>query len=442
MPAVMQPWSPTLRTSPSLSMNQPRELHETHPRSLADDTEDTGSGESLLDKPGLEPTERALSRQRSILALCLHLALVTVQFLLLVVWHQEWEHEIIFTVDQELHVARLVKGILTTFITLYSALLVFVTQSLALRHDLNSRQPLTATHDNAVAWSGLGSAVVRLWQQRAVPASPIGVLCALIYLVGIAVLHTAFPTVAAPQSFVVNQSVPISTQTVPAFDLSGVNETNRQDFMEAAEQYVFGSLHFLPFLTPSNTLGLHEATLYDVLTPNGGTGDVRVNATGFNISCGYIPDAAVNVTAKSLDVGGEEYFLGFAPVGQDIIATMPWIPSVDEPDSPFLALHAVFYASIPVLDSNNNTAPWINGTELHPLPMVRAVQIFRCTLGLVEQTVLVDSQSHNFTSFASNTPPIEKHMSMWMPFSEPPTNLSSVVFADGTRGFLDIVRIN
>ncbi|KAJ7613466.1 hypothetical protein FB45DRAFT_1036403 [Roridomyces roridus] len=435
MPAVMQPWSPPLRTSPSLSMNQPPELHETRPRSLADDTEDTGSGETLLDKPGLEPTERDLSRQRSILALCLHLALVTVQFLLLVVWHQEWEHEIIFTVDQELHVARLVKGILTTFITLYSALLVFVTQSLALRHDLNSRQPLTATHDNAVAWSGLGSAVVRLWQQRAVPASPVGVLCALIYLAGIAVLHTAFPAVAAPQSFVVNQSVPISTQNLPAFDLSGVNETNRQDFMEAAEQYAFSSLSFLPFLTPSNTLGLHEATLYDVLTPNGGTGSVRVNATGFNISCGYIPDAAVNATARRVDVGGEQYFL--EDVCQVMISTLRRSPSLHE-DSTFLGRHAVFYASIPVLDSNNNTAPWINGTELGPPPTVWAVQIFWCTLGLVEQTVLVDSQSHNFTSFAFKTPPIEKHTSTWNPLTQGSTNLSSAAFSDGTKGFLDI----
>ncbi|KAJ7613451.1 hypothetical protein FB45DRAFT_938406 [Roridomyces roridus] len=433
MQAVIHPCSPTLRTSPSLSMNRPPAIHETHARSLPDDTEDTGSGETLLDKPGLEPTETESSRQRSILALYLHVALVAIQFLLLVVWHQEWEHRIIFSVDQELRVARLVKGILTTFITLYSAPLVFLTQSLALRRDLYRRQLLTTTHDNAVAWSGLGSALFRLWQQRVVPASTLGVLSALTYLASISVLHTAFPGVAAPQSLFVNQPLPISTQGLPTFNFSGVDKSDRRSILTAAGQYAGDSLAFLPFLTPNNALGLYEATLYDVPLPNARTGPVRVNATSFNISCGYIPDTALNSTTQSINVGGTDYLLGI-PDTKDIIATVELTRHKEQKDIVAAPITfpspALFYTSIPVLDSKNNTAPWIDFST-------QTVQVFRCSLGLVEQTVFVDSQSRNLTSFALEIP-LEKKTSTWLPFSGQLDNLSTAAFSNGQSGFLDI----
>ncbi|KAJ7613431.1 hypothetical protein FB45DRAFT_1065030 [Roridomyces roridus] len=413
-------------------MNWPRVLDSTYAHSVVVDTQVSGSGEPLLGKPW-DPQEgkSSSSRQRSILSFSLHVTLVAIQLVLLVVWHQEWEHQIVFSLDQELRVARLVKGILTTFITLYSALLVFVTQSLALGRDLHKMQLLTATHDNAAAWSGLGSAVVRLWQQRAVPASPIGVLTALTYLASISVLHTAFPGVAAPQSLVVNQSVPISTQSLPAFDFSAVDENNKEDFLYAVGQYASGSLDFLPFLTPSNTLGLHEATLYDVLEPNTGTGSVRVNATSFNISCGYIPDTAFNGKAQTINVGGTEFWLE-----ETVNGTISTVKDILETDGtvlggPTFPFPAVFYTTIPVLDSHNNTAPSITVINLN-----QPIQVFRCSLTLVHQTVLVDAQSHNLTTSESTS--IRKHTSTWAPFSGQLDDLSSVVFADGARGFLDI----
>ncbi|KAJ7614504.1 hypothetical protein FB45DRAFT_1110285 [Roridomyces roridus] len=402
--------------------------NEIHARSVTLETQDSADS-TLLGKPRPQPAEMKSSHQRSLLSLSLHLALVVIQIVLLVVWQQGWEHRVVFSADHELFVARLVKGVLTPFITLYCALLVFVMQSLALRRDLYKRQLLTAMHDNADAWSGLGSAMVRLWQQWDVPASPIGVLSALTYLASILVLHTAFPGVAAPQFLLVNQSIPISTQSLPAFDLSGVDENDRQTFLNAAGQYAGASLSFLPFLTPSNTLGLHEATLYDVLGPNAGTGPVRVNATGFNISCGYIPDTAYNTTAQSINVSGTEYFLGITDT--DVITTVGLTPESRSPISITFPSPAVFYTTIPVLDSNNNTAPWINLNGFG----AQAVQVFRCSLGLVEQTVFVDAQSHNLTS---DTPSIEKGTSTWVPFSGRLDDLSSAAFADGTSGFLDI----
>jgi hypothetical protein len=46
------------------------------------------------------------------------------------------------------------------------------------------------------------------------------------------------------------------------------------------------SLYYLLYVNASVTIGLHEGTLYEVLEPNTGTGNVSVEATGFDITCG------------------------------------------------------------------------------------------------------------------------------------------------------------
>ncbi|KAF8158650.1 hypothetical protein K438DRAFT_1942608 [Mycena galopus ATCC 62051] len=360
-----------------------------------------GSSDPLLGKPRApKPSVMRSSRQLSILSLFLHLTLVVIHIALLVVWLRRWEHRLVFAVDHEHFVSRIVKRILTTFVTIYSALLVFVTQTLSFRCDLRRKQMLTATHDNAVAWTSLGSAVLRLWQQRAIPVSILGVLSALIYLASILVLHTAFPALAAPESLIVNRSIPVSTQSLPAFNFSGYNladENDQRNIMSSAKQYAGGSLSFLPFLTPNNTLGLHEATLYDVLESNLGTGSVSVNATGFNISCGYIPD--MNVTGENspcpcLSLSGTEYSLTLAD--SEIIAPLQYSINADGNNVVPITFPSpsIFYTTIPVLDSNNNTGPWVNLTgSVGP----QAIQLFRCSLTLVEQTAVVDSH----TAFAN-----------------------------------------
>ncbi len=57
--------------------------------------------------------------------------------------------------------------------------------------------------------------------------------------------------------------------------------------------YAAGSLYFLPSILDSATsLGLHEGTLYDVLTLDAVPGNAIVNASGFNVTCGYVVDVA------------------------------------------------------------------------------------------------------------------------------------------------------
>jgi hypothetical protein len=57
--------------------------------------------------------------------------------------------------------------------------------------------------------------------------------------------------------------------------------------------YAAGSLYFLPSILDSATsLGLHEGTLYDVLTLDAVPGNAIVNASGFNVTYGYVVDVA------------------------------------------------------------------------------------------------------------------------------------------------------
>jgi hypothetical protein len=61
------------------------------------------------------------------------------------------------------------------------------------------------------------------------------------------------------------------------------------------EVYAAGSLYYLPSILDSATsLGLHEGTLYDVLNIDAILGNATVDASGFNVTCGYVLDRASN----------------------------------------------------------------------------------------------------------------------------------------------------
>lgn len=64
----------------------------------------------------------------------------------------------------------------------------------------------------------------------------------------------------------------------------------RDDFTTYATE----SLYYLPsVLTNTTSLGLYEGTLHDVLDDNAATSTAAANATGFNVTCAYLPDAKV-----------------------------------------------------------------------------------------------------------------------------------------------------
>lgn len=193
----------------------------------------------------------------------------------------------------------------------YCALLVFVTQILSMQRSIQVDQTLTATHDNAAAWAGIGSATALLWNQKAVPASFISVLAVLLYLGNILVLHVTILGLFPLETSNSTRFVPVITHGLPTFNFSGYDlsipldrddawwvkccrnvpshyfSPDRQDTMDYARR----TLYFLPsILESTTTLGVRDGTLYDVPERNVGTGNVTVNATGFNITCRYVTD--------------------------------------------------------------------------------------------------------------------------------------------------------
>ncbi|KAF8146354.1 hypothetical protein K438DRAFT_2095287 [Mycena galopus ATCC 62051] len=263
---------------------------------------------------------------------------------------------------------------------IYSALLVFITQTLSMRRDLQIHQPLTAVHDNAAAWQGLGSAFLCLWRQMAVPASISGVRSAFFFLGNIALLQIAMPNIFVVQTIGVNRSVVVETQGLPSYPIS------YRDTLESSDPWTAfarGSLYLLPsILWNATTFGLHEGSLYDVPRPtNTAIGNITINATGFKMTCHSLPQVHVIST---------EWLYG-ARV-------------------PILALDA---------------AKQITGV----IPSTG--KPFRCTQSIVPQIAVIDATSRKVLEVQ---PTIHKRSSSWSPVP------SFEAGSNGTRGpnsFLD-----
>ncbi|KAJ7144492.1 hypothetical protein C8R44DRAFT_973968 [Mycena epipterygia] len=389
------------------------------------DTSALLSSATALPRQGSKKSALKSSGLLRLVSLILHLALVAIHLALIYIWAKELEHNLVFSLDHQKIVSLLITAITQTFGTIYSALLVFVTQTLAVRRDLKTDQTLTTTHDKAAAWAGIGSAVIYVWHQKAVPASLIGVLSVFFYLGNILVLHITTPALFSLQTFNSSRSVVIGTQGLPAWNLSAYNVSSIEADMldrssEDIQAYVKGSLYYLPYVSSGPTIGLQEGTLYDVPDPSTGIGNISVNATGFDINCASLPD--MTAPFSSADSTWELHM----PIGQaQILSTQPGIISVIS-DGPTIVL----YSTIAILDSNGLRGSSVN---LSP-PMntsVSTLQAFQCTQSLVNQTALVDVQSRNVIQVA---PGFEKNSSTWLP------SVASNDYNTTQNSFLDLVR--
>ncbi|KAJ7318432.1 hypothetical protein DFH08DRAFT_1086640 [Mycena albidolilacea] len=261
------------------------------------------------------PKRRRLNSSRAlqVLSLVLHSLLVGIHLALLAIWARGLEHRITFSLDNQKTVNFRITAIANAFGTIYAAALVFVTQRLWTRQSLRADQTLTATHDSAAAWTGIGSALSQLWSQRTMSGSIVGVLSVFLYLANILVLHITTPALFSFETFNSTRPVHVATRSLPSLDyFSQVNwsdpdnaGTAMGNFVES--DYVTGSLYFLPSILGSNTsLGLKDGTLYDVVDINSGVGNVTVDATGFDITCGYLTD--VNITHRQSTTDSDEYW--------------------------------------------------------------------------------------------------------------------------------------
>ncbi|KAJ7167907.1 hypothetical protein C8R46DRAFT_1350814 [Mycena filopes] len=385
------------------------------------------SRDALIDPVGLSgdvPRRSRLMRSSTLqlFSLVLHSAFVALHVSLIIVWHTEVEHRLVFSLNNQKIISFLVTAITTTFGTIYSALLVFVTQTLWMRRSLQVEQTLTATHDHAAAWTGIGSAMLHIWRQKTVAASWTGTLAVFLYLGNILALHISTPALFSIETFNFTQPLPLTTQGLPTYDFS----TERGEAVfQLADTYTAGSLYYLASVLQGNgqTLGLNGSTLYDVVNLNSGLGNVTVNATGFNITCLYTDDTNAvlyNATSdKWIKEEGNAHSVPdshyeFPSTQSGVISSLSGLDFFS-PNPEFNRV--LFYSTVPVVDSNGNQ-PHVNlnppmSSTYAPVP---DIQIFRCSQTLVNQTAVVDAQSRMLLSVK---PDIHKETSTWLSHEGP-----------------------
>ncbi|KAJ7108153.1 hypothetical protein C8R44DRAFT_857727 [Mycena epipterygia] len=160
---------------------------------------------------------RTTSTLLPMLCVILHLWLIFLHVLAFAVAVRHLEHAVVFPLDRESIISPAISGITTAFATIYTSILVLISQTLAMRRNLRMEQTLTAAHDKFAAWSGIGSALLRLWNQRIVPSSVLGTLSVFLYLTNILVVHITTPSLLSLQTFNASQSTNVTTHGLPEY---------------------------------------------------------------------------------------------------------------------------------------------------------------------------------------------------------------------------------
>ncbi|KAJ6618533.1 hypothetical protein B0H10DRAFT_1241922 [Mycena sp. CBHHK59/15] len=387
----------------------PRPQPSSHP---GDKTEDGGSGTLF---PVHTTSRNRSNRCKSPMFLSasstiLHLMLVVLHLVLMATYTRRLEHRLVFSLAHQKIVSFLATVVATIFATIYCAVLVLVTQTLTMQKSLWSDQTLTATHDNIAAWSGIASAFLGLWNQKAVPASTIGVASAFLYLAGISALQITTPALFSLETFNSSRSTPIETQGSALLNLTGYLDDQVNPWFDV-QTYAGGSLYSLPSAFSGNTnIGLHEGTLYDVPVGNAGIGNLSVLATGFNFTCGYFKTVQLEVQTimkffrANVDGGAEFYNVDNTALGR-LILSAQGVTDAGSPPTDNDAYDIIFFTNLTIVDSNGDA-----GIKV-ALDFKTSAQLLRCSLSLVEQTALVDTQSWKVVSLEPN---IVKQSSAWV----------------------------
>ena len=185
---------------------------------------------------------------------------------------------------------------------IYTAVLVLMTQHLAIAAAMSKRQTLTAVHDISGAWNGIGAAIGVVWQQTKVISAPSAVLSTLIYLGAVSALHIVSSSVIQFESF--NHTVSTAVPSTLAWPPPSVNLSD----------LTWGTVAPLLALWPliPTAKGLSGSTLYDV--PSSGyiyTGAV-VNATSITAECGLLPNNSAGMWNSTLGT----YFVNISGIGE------------------------------------------------------------------------------------------------------------------------------
>ncbi|KAF8186112.1 hypothetical protein K438DRAFT_1836054 [Mycena galopus ATCC 62051] len=415
--------------------------------SSTDDRSSEESAVSLLSRDDLtEPEVSAAAERTSFLrkhflsALCflLHLLLVLIHVAVFISAIKHWEHRFVFSIEHQTTVSFWTTVVTQSFGTIYCAVLVFLTQKLAMRHILGLNTTLTATHDCISAWAGLGSALVTLLNQVSAPASVLGTLTIVVYLGCISILHTSIPAIVSVEVFNTTVSVLATTSGIPDY----ANST----MITATQNYLNTfTASFLPWrgvFDDSQILGLSEGSLYEVLTnATSGPGQAQISALGFNISCGYLSGNLSGSGTEDLEfeIGGNSVPVTFRFGGDDLV---PNVVSVIDNigDSIYMYTTATIVDSqghegSPVIFNQDSLAAQNLTTGFHL--NVSQIQFLQCFKSLVAQSGMINTQSNTITP-GSLYPSIKNDYSRWLSAPEVlvPSPTSTLLGSDFWAEFL------
>ncbi|KAH7920956.1 hypothetical protein BV22DRAFT_1132656 [Leucogyrophana mollusca] len=374
-------------------------------RPSLDDTAPTGNGSLPHSRSSHWPSFlRGTCYTLHIVLVALHLCLVGFAF-------HHTEHTVIIPITAHTSVlTTALSASLQAFYTLYTALLVYVTQRVSLLRRLSQRQMLTTVHDVTGAWSGLGAAFDTLWQQTKVVASPLGVFSVTAYLLGITALHITSSSILQFQNF--NSTLTTSVPTAvgwpdPSVSFTGFNWST-----------IASLAPFVKNLSGFSNAGLANGTVYDVLLDSAsGTGNTTVNATSVTTSCAVVSGWNYEPNGTYLYIYTDEMDM----VGSALFS-IPWKDQVlwldtkgdgfNENVLTFIVTTALNGSSA-LLDSAVVPLNWTyvllppnssNGILSGPFSSELKMFVVSCNTSLVSTSAIVDVRSNELLSVAFQGP--------------------------------------
>ncbi|KAF8123918.1 hypothetical protein EV363DRAFT_1546024, partial [Boletus edulis] len=231
----------------------------------------------------------------------LHAFLVAIHAALAAMFFTHPEHRLSVSIDNTTAtiVLKVFLQHFTRYACIYTAVLVFIVQRLAIYAAMAKQQKLTTIHDVHGAWNSIGAAIHTLWQQSKVMSSPSMILLVLAYLSCISGLHIISSSVIQFKTF--NSTVMNVVPSTLAWPYSSLNLTS----IDWASVSPLAAL--LPLL--SSAKGLSGNVLYDVPISNDPYIEAVVNTTSISADCGLLSNSLVgkwdsNQSAYLVNVSG------------------------------------------------------------------------------------------------------------------------------------------
>ncbi|KAH7923265.1 hypothetical protein BV22DRAFT_1130770 [Leucogyrophana mollusca] len=325
----------------------------------------------------------------------LHAVLVVLHVCLVGVAVRHAEHKVVVRITQKTNMLTTIVSVsLEAFYILYTALLVYITQRVSLLRSLSQWQNVTGIHDLSGAWTGLGSAFIGLWNQFDLAASPFRVVSVAAYLLGIATLHITSSSIVQFQNF--NNTISASVPTT----IGWPDDTSPATMTSLNWTTITSVASFVDLLAGITTVGLSNSTVYDVLSPNSGTGNATVNAIKVETRCAlatgleYI--AHTNVV-HLLSNNGTILERLFIPWKDQIVAhyenmenAIAFVVTTAIDASPEVLKDAVLFTHWPCEPDRNTTIGVHRPILLDPLE----AYIVTCNVTFVPTHVVVDVQTN------------------------------------------------